>query len=70
MAVNQIGIPTDKQIIEQLKVCFNSSKYSLFFYQDQEIADNLPKFIECEAYGLEARMTQLKVKQKFKEFIT
>jgi hypothetical protein len=30
----------------------------------------LPKFIEVEAYGLEKRLTQIKVKQKFKDYIT
>lgn len=70
VAIRKLGTPTDQRLREQLKICFNSSKYVLDFYTDQEISDNLPKFIECEMYGLEERLTKLKVKQKYKDFIT
>ena len=41
-----------KRLMEQLKGCFGNSKYLLNFYSNEEITDNLPKFIEVEAYGL------------------
>ena len=70
MALRSLPLPTGRRLNEQLKSCFGNSKYLLSFYWNEEITDNLPKFIEVEAYGLEKRMTQIKVKQKFKDYIT
>lgn len=34
-----IGPPKDNlKLLEQLKICFNSSKYALSFYTDKEIS--------------------------------
>lgn len=63
-------MPGSSSLLEQLKVCFESSKYILNFYTDKEISDNLPIMIECEAPGLESRLPKLRVKQKFKDSIT
>jgi hypothetical protein len=46
LAIRRLGVPDDNAIREQLKVTFNSSKHVLSFYSDQEVSDNLPKFIE------------------------
>jgi hypothetical protein len=46
MALQKLGTPSDDRLKEQLKICFNSSRYVLSFYTNQEISDNLPKFIE------------------------
>ena len=70
LALAKMGAPVDDRLREQLKVSFNSSRFALGFYNDSEVSDNLPKFIEYEATGLEERLPKLKVKQKFKDFIT
>lgn len=70
VALQRLGVPSEDRLREQLKIVFSGSKHVLSFYSDQEISDNLPKFIECEAVGLERRLPGLKVKQKFKDFIT
>ncbi len=70
LGISRMGVPTKAKLLEQLKACFSQSKYILSFYSNEEISDNLPGFMEQETFGLEERLTQLKVKQKFKDFIT
>jgi hypothetical protein len=63
-------VPVRAKLLEQLRQCFYQSKYVLAFYSNEEISDDLPAFMREENYGLEERLTQIKVKQKFKDFIT
>jgi hypothetical protein len=45
LALRRVGVPADDRLREQLKVAFNGSRFALEFYSDQEVSDNLPKFI-------------------------
>lgn len=70
LALKKARLPTEQNLLEQLRNCLDTSKYVLDFYNDKEISDNLPRFIEYETRGLEKRLPKLKVMQKFKDFIT
>jgi len=65
LGIRKINLPNQPKLLEHLKSCFNNSKYILSFYTNDEIAEGLPKFIELGSYGLEQRLTQIKVKLKF-----
>ena len=45
LGLKTVGPPEDVKLLDQLKICFNSSKYALSFYSDNIISENLPKFI-------------------------
>lgn len=70
LGLRALGVPSKVKLLEQLRQCFHQSKYVLSFYTNEEVSDDLPTFIKEESYGLEERLTQIKVKQKFKDFIT
>lgn len=69
-ALKKVRLPNEQNLLEQLRNCLDTSKYVLHFYTDKEISENLPRFIECEARGLEKRLPRLRIMQKFKDFIT
>ena len=70
LGLKTVGPPEDVKLLDQLKICFNSSKYALSFYSDNIISENLPKFIQSEYFGLQQRLPKVRVLQKFKDFIT
>lgn len=37
LALQKLGMPLEEGLREQLKVCFNASKYALAFYTNKEI---------------------------------
>jgi len=57
-------------LIDLLKSYLSSSRHIIHFYTDNEISDDLPKFIECEVEGLEARLSKLRILSKYKDSIT
>ena len=70
LGLRTVGAPQSPPLLGQLRHSLQHSKYVLFFYTDQEISDELPSFLRMENYGLEERLTHIKVKQKFKDYIT